>query len=614
MCGIVGYFSNKNNDDSLTFTNVLKPLIHRGPDCQNFFYERPVYLGHTRLSIIDLTADANQPMFSDDKRYVIVYNGEVYNFKEIAKKYNIQAKTQSDTEIILKSFLLLGNKAVSEFNGMFAVAIYDRIEKKITFFRDRIGKKPLFYYHNKNIFAFASEIKALLNIPEIAHNLTLNYKAIHYYLHLGYIPEPLTIYNEINKFPSAHVGVYSNNSLVFETYWKIEDYIKKEYLSDEKEALEQLRHLLTNSVKYRLISDVPYGLFLSGGVDSSIIAAIAQQLTGNLKTFTIGFEEQKYNEAPFAKTIADYLKTDHTEYILRFDEAIQLIDQYLELFDEPFADSSALPTMLVSKLAKKDVTVVLSGDGGDELFWGYGAYRWTKRIHHPIIHTVHHPIRYILQRGNSRFKRVSKLFDYSENDFIPAHIFSQEQYFFTTKEIKQLINKEIAHELYFRMPQQTERMLSKVELQSWFDLNYYLKDDLLVKVDRASMRYSLEVRSPLLDFNIVQFAFNLSPELKHRNDIDKYILKQLLYQYIPSKYFMRRKWGFSIPLNKWMKNEWKDKLYFLLSKHNLQKYPFIQYSFVENMLKKFEQGDDYLYGRLWNLMVLIDFLDRKKLI
>jgi asparagine synthase (glutamine-hydrolysing) len=612
MCGIVGYCSYSFNLSSDEFKNAIKSLKHRGPDNEGYFQENNVGLGHTRLSIIDLSSLANQPMFSKNKQYVIVYNGEVYNFNEIAKKYQLQIQTKSDTEVILEAFAIKGTDIVKEFNGMFAIAIYDKINNTFTLFRDRIGKKPLYYFFDNNFFAFASEIKALLEFSYIKSKLSLNLKAINYYLHLGFIPEPFTIYDKIYKFPAASIGTSSYGYFKIFKYWNIEEQLTTQCISDENEAKEQLKTLLYSSIKYRLISDVPYGVFLSGGVDSSLVTAIAQKITGNTCTYSIGFAETKYNEAPYAKAVSDFIKTKHTEFIVSYNDALLLIDNIIDQYDEPFADASAIPTMLVSKLAKNEVSMVLSGDGGDELFWGYGSYHWANRLNNPIIKYLRFVLASFLNLGNSRYKRIAKMFEYSNKDFLPAHILSQELYFFKTSEIIDLLNLNYTNVLEFDLDLYTKRTLNKVEIQSLFDLKYYLKDDLMVKVDRASMKYALEVRSPLLDYRIVEFAYNLSPELKHRNGTDKYLLKQVLFEYLPKSLFDKPKWGFALPLNKWLQNELKPQIKEYFNSNFIKNFNLFNIEHINNLLHKYESGSYYLYGRLWNLYILLKWLEKNK--
>lgn len=588
---------------------MKQALLHRGPDADGSFIDGHVGLGHRRLSIIDLSSAANQPMHSHNGRYVMVYNGEVYNFKEIetevrSKKSEVRMKTSSDSEVILEAFALFGPDFVNKLNGMFVIVIYDKEEKSLYFFRDRIGIKPLYYYWDGVNFAFASELKSLKRNEFISNNISLNYTAINEYLHLGYIPEPHSVYNKICKFPAgswAKLSCSSSGScnFVIKKYWNIDDKISGKLITDENEAKERLKELLISSVKYRMISDVPFGTFLSGGIDSSLVTAIAQSVSSEpVKTFTIGFIEATYDESPYAKAIAEYLGTKHHEYILTEKDALDLIPELPGIYDEPFADSSAIPTLLVSKMARQNVTMTLSGDGGDELFMGYGAYKWAERLNNPFIKMFRAPIKAALGSGSSRHKRVSHLFEGVPEDQRSSHIFSQEQYLFSRSEIKKLLKPEFYREFKLDETPALPRRLTPAEKQSLFDLKYYLKDDLLVKVDRASMHYSLETRVPLLDYRIVEFAYKLHPSLRLKGKTTKYLLKQVLYDFIPSTYFDRPKWGFAVPLNKWMKNELKNNLEESLIKNNEITDP----SYIHAIIEKYKKGgNDYLYNRLWNI-------------
>jgi len=615
MCGFLGYYSYKHPLDTEVFKDAINTIKHRGTDNQGLYIEYPVMLGHNRLSILDLSTEANQPMISHNQQFIMVYNGEVYNYKELANKYNVKTRTNSDSEVILEILSNNAYNAVNDFNGMFAIAIYNKADNSITLFRDRVGKKPLFYYIDNYVFAFASEIKALLAIPYIKNNITLNFKAIYYYLNLGFIIEPYTIFNNIYKFPAAAYGIYKENKLSITNYWTLEENIKDKTIENYNEAKEILKDLLYSSVKYRLITDVPYCIFLSGGIDSSVVTAIAQKLTGNIKTFSIGFKESKYNEAPFAKKIANYLQTKHTEYYVSEKDAISLIDELINTFDEPFADDSAIPTMIISKLVRNDVKMALSGDGGDELFWGYGTYKWANRLNNQFIYLNKHLLSKIFKYGNNRYKRIANMLDYDKDTFLPAHILSQELYFFSHKEIKKILNFDIPNDLWnnFFMYRPL-RKLTNTELQSLFDFKYYLKDDLLVKVDRASMKYTLEVRCPLLDYRIIEFAFNLSSNLKKHKSVDKYLLKQILFDHIPKDFFKRPKWGFAPPLEKWLKNELNFLIQENLSYKVIKKYNFLNSAVINNLVRKFENNHYYLYGRIWNLIVLIKWLENNKFI
>ncbi|NTW32846.1 MAG: asparagine synthase (glutamine-hydrolyzing), partial [Bacteroidetes bacterium] len=564
----------------------------------------------------DLSNSANQPMVSCNGRYVIVYNGEVYNFKEIENELRnsnceLNLKTSSDTEVILEAFSFWGHNFVQKMNGMFAIAIYDKLENSVHIFRDRVGIKPIYYYWDGQNFAFASELKVLKQSDFIKNNISTNFIAVNEYLHLGYIPEPHSIYENIFKFPSGSYAVLSNNKLTFQKYWSLEDKIKKNTLIDETEAKCQLKELLISSVKYRMISDVPFGTFLSGGIDSSLVTAIAQSnSTDAVKTFNIRFTDSKYNESIYANNIAKYLSTNHHEYTVTEKDAIKLIPELINIYDEPYADSSAIPTLLVSKMARQNVTMTLSGDGGDELFMGYGAYRWAERLNNPFIKTFRKPAQLLLSNLSNKYRRASKLFGYQNSETLGSHIFSQEQYLFSRNEIFDLVKQDFYRDILLNENfENVHRKLIPSEKQSLFDFNYYLKDDLLVKVYRASMYSSLETRVPLLDYRIVEFAFNLSPLLKYKNNTSKFLLKEVLYDYIPAKYFDRPKWGFSIPMEKWLNNELSFLIDEYLSKENLTKTNIFNHDYVFNIIKQYRKYNrKYYYNRLWELIVMQKFL------
>jgi len=605
MCGVVGYYSNKSvNPDVLDA--MAMSIQHRGPDSQGLYKEGQIGLGHRRLSIIDLSESANQPMESHNGRFVIIFNGEIYNFKELKAKYNLDTKTAGDTEVILELFVKIGPECVQEFNGMFVFIIWDKLEKKLYFFRDRLGKKPLYYTIQNRNFYFSSELKAL-NLPLLELNRTPNPTAIQDFLHLGYIPEPLTIFNEISKFPAASWGVYDGNILKISKYWNLSNVFSSPKIYDEEIATNSLKELLHTSIAYRLISDVPFGTFLSGGIDSSLVTAIASKhVLQKLNTFSIGFNDAKHNESHFAEAVAKHLNTNHHQFMVTEKEAINLVGEMAHVYDEPFSDSSALPTLLVSKLARKHVTVTLSGDGGDELFLGYGAYVWAKRLSNPLVNAMRKPIGSILSLGNSRFKRAAELFQYPNETERPSHIFSQEQYLFSRKEIQTMLVNPFPFSLEFDSISKPSS-LSFSEWQSYFDEEYYLKDDLLVKVDRASMYYSLETRCPLLDYRLVEFAFSLDENLRWKDGVSKYLLKKVLYEMVPQQLFNRPKWGFSIPLGKWLQTDLKFLIENYLSKAEVESAGLVKVEFVESLKNRFFQGEEYLYNRLWLLIILHKF-------
>lgn len=612
MCGICGFYSQTDFSKSEELKSMANCLQHRGPDAEGIYINKLIGLAHRRLSIIDLSDNANQPMESHSRRYIIAYNGEIYNYLDIAKELNINFKTSTDTEVVLEAFQEWGVTFVNKLNGMFSIAIYDKHESKLYLFRDRLGIKPLFYYWDGEHFAFSSEMKSLLKVNYIKENIEINYSAVTEFLHLGYIPEPNTIYRKIHKFPAGHFGIVDGQGMRLEAYWMIEGAIRRNLISNPVDAKKRLKELVEESVSSRLMSDVPFGSFLSGGIDSSLVSAVAQKHTnGKLNTFSIGFKEAKFNESQYARDIANYLGTNHHEHYVSQKEALEQIPTLLDYYDEPYADSSAIPTMILSEFARKDVTMVLSGDGGDELFHGYGAYTWAKRLSNPMLMTFRKPISKGLAISN-KYKHRSELFKSFKKEQFKSHIFSQEQFFFSMYEIQDLLTYSSSNQInlledysYF------VRELTPRENQAVFDLRYYLRDDLLTKVDRASMRYSLEARVPLLDHKIVEFALNLSPKLKVNKNVKKYLLKEVLYDYVPKSFFDRPKWGFSIPLKKWLKEDLKFLIDTYLSKETIEKHNLVRYEAVEEIITKYFTGTDYLYNRIWLLIVLHQFMERQ---
>lgn len=636
MCGIAGFYSKQNIFNITDLHQMTDVLSHRGPDAKGYFSDDVIGLGHRRLSIIDLSDRANQPMFSNNDRYVIIYNGEVYNFREIGAKLksgtsqgeNIQLKTSSDTEVILEAFVKYGVDFVNQLNGMFTIAIYDKHLQELYLFRDRVGIKPLFYFWDGKNFAFASELKSFQKIATIPKEI--NRAVIADFLHFGYIPTPLSIYKNIFKMNSGSWIKISSQGLETQKYWDIKGKISNNIVRNKEQAMVKLSDLMISSVQYQLKSDVPFGVFLSGGIDSSLVTAQAVMLSSvKVNTFSIGFEENSHNESEYAKTIAKYLGTDHHEFIVSYKDAIDLIDTIIDNYDEPFADSSSIPTMLVSKLARQYVTVTLSGEGGDELFFGYGAYRWAKRLDHPLMKLLHRPASKVFAYLPTRYKRVGRLLDYTSSTNLQSHIFSQEQYMFTASELPQLLTEYYPSSIFMEETKVQsnllrgfddsiekgnlnvkERKLNAMELQALFDLQFYLQDDLLTKVDRASMRFSLETRVPYLDHRVIEFALNIAPELKFKNGISKYILKQILFQYIPKHLFDRPKQGFAIPLNIWLRNELKYLIDEYLSEAMIKKHNIVNYESVHQLKQIFFAGTDYIYQRLWLLIILHKWFEK----
>lgn len=617
MCGISGFLSTNNRFDITDLKSMTDALAHRGPNAVGYYTDDLIGLGHRRLSIIDLSTSANQPMVSGCGRYLIIYNGEVYNFQEIATelkqlKPQLNFKTTSDTEVIIEAFVFWGEQFVERLNGMFAIAIYDKQKQELYIYRDRMGIKPIYYFWDKSNFVFASELKSL-KLLKNKIDLKINPIAINEFLHLGYIPEPHSIYENIKKLPAGTYVKVSDNELITNKYWNVENTLQEETEKDYLTSKQTLQNLIESSVKYRMISDVPFGTFLSGGIDSSLVTAVSQKFSNKaIDTFSIGFKETKNNEAVFAKTISDRLKTNHHEWIVTQKEARDLVIQLPDIYDEPYADSSAIPTLIVSTLASKHVKMILSGDGGDELFMGYGAYQWAKRLNNPLVNTFGTTLAMGLSMGSNKYKKAEELLKHKENKTQKSHIFSQEQSLFTRNEIKTLICPDFY--VGFNLNENYEnliRILQPEEQQALFDINYYLKDDLLVKVDRATMYHSLETRVPLLDFRIVEFAVNLSPALKIKNGETKYLLKQVLYEYLPKELFNRPKQGFSIPLASWLKNELRFLIEDYLSEKVIKKHQIVNYNVVSELKEQFiNKNNEGVYNKIWLLIILHQWLEK----
>lgn len=612
MCGITGIISREIDLDILR--EMTDTLSRRGPDGQGFIIndERSVALGHTRLKVIDVSEEAAQPMSSLDGNLVMVFNGEIFGFRAIRDELkkidaSLRFRSHSDTEVILNAYQAWGEEFLNQLEGMFAFAIYEKQRHRVLLCRDRQGKKPLFYFSGPGMFIFASEIKSLLKHPAIGSGLKINKQALYNFLHLGYIPEPDTIYESIRKFPAGYYGfVKADGSLDLNEYWKIDDSLENSRMWNEEDAISKVRETLTGSIQKRLISDVPLGLFLSGGTDSSLVAAIASEQSAlPLKSFTIGFQDIRYDERVYAGKVARHLKTDHHEYILSESRAMEILENYLDYFDEPFADTSAIPTMLVSELARKDVTVALTGDGGDELFLGYGAYDWANRLENPLIHFLRPPLAWMLKNsGSSRLKRVAGLLDTVPDNRLRSHIFSQEQYFFSQEELRNRLMMDKEGYQAFTYSDPPHHRMNAAEKQALFDLKYYLKDDLLAKVDRASMYHSLECRSPYLDYRLIELAFSLPYSMKKRGNENKWILKQILKKYLPDELIYKPKWGFSIPLGKWLKKDLRFLIENYLNRECIESAGLSNYLYVDALKKSFFKGNDYLYHRLWVLIVL----------
>jgi asparagine synthase (glutamine-hydrolysing) len=596
MCGIAALW-DKNNANVASTEAALEAISRRGPDarCDYVSGDGRLWLGHTRLSILDLSDAADQPFHSTCGRYVAVYNGEVYNFRELANKHALALRTQSDTEVVVELFARLGPGFVTELNGMFALAIYDTREEALYLFRDRLGIKPLYYSLRDGAFAFASELPALKALcPESPHDP----EALAQYLHRGYVPEPLTFYRDFKKFPAGSRAVYQNGKLDIAPYWQAQDAVTVSVHSDEKQVLARTEELLRDSVRLRLIADVPVGTFLSGGADSGLVSAIAADLhTGSLNTFNVSFEDAVFDETPFAREMAEIIGSTHRNMRVTRADVMSRLGEGMSLVGEPFADSSVFPTTAVSAFAAQYMKVALSGDGGDELFGGYGAYHWAERMSKPHIWQGRKLIAAALRaKGGNRNRRAAQVFDAPDRARLAAHIFSQEQNLFSGKEIEALTGNAFRDPY---TPPSFARKLSPAEEQAFFDLTNYLKDDLLVKVDRSSMRHSLEVRVPFLDHRLVEYALNIDPALKIKNGEAKYPVKRIMEKYYPKELIYRKKWGFSVPLEKWMGEKG-----FTGSKA----LPLNYREAFDGASQAYFKGDAFLYNRLYSLMNLAAYL------
>lgn len=625
MCGIAG-FCSKRIDQKQVILSMNERMLHRGPDDGGYYLDENtgVTLGHRRLSIVDLSPRGAQPMFSQDDRYVLVYNGEIYNAPAIKKQLTEDGTTcrfrgSSDTEILLEALIAYGpEKTLQMAKGMFAFAFYDKQTKKIILARDRVGEKPLYYGKVKGEFVFCSDMGMLKAYPGFEG--TLEPQAVQEYLRYGYVPAPLSIYKGIYK---CKPGTYLVASYPY-AEWEEHVYydLKEEYRKAKEtpfagsftDAVDELERILKQAVKSQMMADVPLGAFLSGGIDSATIVALMQSLnTDKTKTFTIGFEEEKFNEADEARRISEYLGTDHTSLILSEKELAAVIPLIPDIFTEPFADSSQIPTYLVSKLARSKVTVVLSGDAGDELFCGYntywktaGLYRRLDRIPMGIRNFAGFCLQVPFVEKNNTLYRGAHCLKAGNIGSIHEAVCYDTTYFakkLLTKEF--LENKRENWKPDLLLSTDTGELEDEMMLR---DLMGYHPDDILVKVDRAGMAVSLENRVPMLDKDVLAFAYSLpvSYKLGMENDrvVSKYVLKEVLYRYVPKGMMERPKKGFSVPLARWLSqgdiHKWADEL---LGNSHLVKDHILEGSTVKALWSHFGKTGQNK-GLVWNIIVL----------
>jgi len=650
MCGITGFFSTNNNQTTADLTSIIQKmsntLKHRGPDDSGYWIDENsgVALGFRRLAIIDLSPTGHQPMISANGRYVIVFNGEIYNFLDIKTELiskGVGFTGTSDTEVILASICQWGlEPSLRKFNGMFALAVWDCQDKCLWLARDRIGIKPLYYGWMGKCFLFGSELKALTANPNFI--AVINHNAITSFLRFGYIPTPLSIYENIYKLePGTKLRIDDLNptgTFIRSQFYSIREAVQESLHSpfggDEQEASEELDALIRRSVRERMIADVPLGAFLSGGVDSSTIVALMQAQTNlPVKTFTIGFEEQDYNEAGYAKAVAQHLKTDHTELIVDAQKAMNVIQHLPTLYDEPFADSSQIPTFLVAELTRKNVTVSLSGDGGDELFAGYNRYFWARNIWKSISWL---PLK---SRGDVAkiIKGLSNHGDFlnSAAQVLPTK-FRQPNISDKLKKLSEIITIKSPQELYLSLVSHWKKPRSLVvggsesesiltdkknwpsgldftSLMMYLDLVTYLPDDILVKVDRASMGVSLEARVPFLDdHRILEFAWRLPLSMKIKGNQGKRILRKVLYNYVPKELIERPKMGFGLPIDKWLRGplrDWAESL--LEDKKLVSEGIFYSKPIREKWNEHISKKNNWQYY-LWDILMFQAWLEAQK--
>lgn len=621
MCRISGFWDfnshNKYNLESV-ISRMKETLKHGGPDDSGVFCapEIGLALGHRRLSILDLSFLGHQPMLSDNRKIIIVFNGEIYNFREIQKElqgFGFAFNSMSDTEVVIKAYQKWGIECLEKFRGMFAFALFDK-EKEVLFLaRDRLGVKPLYYYFKNNLLIFASELRAILEHP--CFKKELNLIGLASFFKFGYIPYPFSIWQNIYKLePGSFLSIGKKTDLKKEQYWSLENcYLSKEGLGDvSPDGLQsQLEEILFESFKLRMVSDVPVGVFLSGGIDSSIVASILQKNSSQaLHTFTIGFEDKEFNEAGFAKKIAQYLGTNHTEMFCSEKDALEIVPLLPEIYDEPFGDSSAVPTFLISKLARKEVKVVLSGDGGDEFFGGYDKY-W-KLANHFIFKTN---LRLPQKAGNLTLAGLKREGFYKLAKKI--HILQSKDNFekfgnvascVLDNQISDLLpglNKnEFLENVYKNMGFKKEFLsLDIVSLWMFFDAKFYLAEDILTKVDRASMHNALESREPLLDHKIIEFMGKLPSSFKVNKTGGKLLLKKVLEKYLPKDLWSRPKQGFSVPMKKWLSQDLKPLVEDYLSVQEMKKYGVLNPNYVSDFKIYFYNNQSVNPYKLWYLLV-----------
>ncbi len=623
MCGICGIAKTDNGNPivSSLIASMCETLAHRGPDDQGVHTEKNVGLGSRRLSIIDLEK-GHQPLSNEDKTIWISHNGEVYNFPALREELLSRGhtfQTKTDTETIVHSYEEWGEDFVHKLRGMFAFSLWDRREEKLMLVRDRIGIKPLYYtlLEDKTL-VFGSELKAILTHPRVKRSL--DPKALDLYLTLEYIPAPYSIFHNISKLPAGCLLIYKKGQIHLKKYWELDgqemisSHVSKSRLSA---LMDELNALIKEAVQLRLISDVPLGVFLSGGIDSSSIVGIMHELGASpIKTFSIGFEDASYDELQHARRVAEKFQTEHEEFVLR-PKALDLTDKLIHHLDEPFGDFSIFPTYLISKMARSHVKVILSGDGGDEVFGGYEHYQAQKLSWSPLpflFRGILNPFIGMIPPSQKKKGTWNKIRRFGQGfEHTPEHKHLRWMMFLTEKDKKSLFTSELLEELdsakplYKRLPfddiyNRSDRF-DKLTGELYLDLKTYLVDDILVKVDRMSMATSLETRVPILDHKIVEFIYSLPGNLKLNGLTTKWIFKKSMERLLPNQNIYRKKEGFSIPIKHWLRTELKDLMLDYLNAERIQKGGLFRFEFIEKMIDLHLKQRENFSHQLWALLV-----------
>jgi asparagine synthase (glutamine-hydrolysing) len=625
MCGISGLIAPTNSGISLLEQGkrMRDSLIHRGPDSEGIWVngQEGLVLAHNRLAIQDLSEHGHQPMWSHSGRYCIVFNGEIYNFRGLARELiskGCQFSGHSDTEVLLSAVEEWGLlEAVKRLTGMFAFSIWDAKNHTLSLCRDRLGEKPLYYGWFNNCFCFASELKAIETIAQ-QRKPAINYQGLENYLHYGYISAPHSIYRGIYKlvpgtiftfqvrmiFDLPQYSPYADNSTPGpKTYWSVQDaanYGLSNLISNEGEAIEELETLLHKTVEMQKIADVGVGVFLSGGIDSSTVAAIAQKdSTDKVKTFSIGFSEKEYDESIYAGNIARHLGTDHSAINVSSQDTLQIVPELPCIFDEPFADSSQIPMYIVSKYARSKITVCLSGDGGDELFAGYNRYLSTDSIWSRI-RSIPYPLRNALGKA-----LAVPTPGFWEKLYNSLYIFGGDG-----KEIQKLVGLKV--QKLAGLMQQKDLMSGFICKAMYLDQIEYLPGDNLTKVDRASMAVSLETRLPLLSHKLVELSWRIPVSMKVRQNTSKWILRQVLYKSVPRNLIERPKMGFSVPIGQWLRNDlraWTEDMFGLIGKSG---YEFLREKPIRVAWNEHLSGKRDHSQRLWTVLMLLSWMEARR--